>query len=200
MKFAGIILAAGSSERMGWPKALLEIGGVTFADRLIGTFATHLAPVVVVLGASAETIRAELRRAGEAEILVNPDFELGQITSLQCALRALPAGIDGFCFTTVDCPMVRGKTVELLVEAHIRDGGQHRFAVPRYQGRHGHPVCCDGRMREEFLALSPGQTAREVLHKYVEETLYLDVEDPAILDDVDTPEEYKRLLAASRTA
>src|SRR5436190_17427978 len=100
---------------MGFPKALLEFRGETFLDGLIQTFGPHCAPVVAVLGAEAPRIRAGLRLAHRAVILENPDWPLGQITSMQCGLRAAPADARGVLFTLVDHPNVRMSTIEELL-------------------------------------------------------------------------------------
>jgi CTP:molybdopterin cytidylyltransferase MocA len=102
----GLILAAGESRRMGSPKALLEFQGETFLDRLIGLFSRRCSPVIAVLGAQQEMVRAGLRRADVALLVENPDFRLGQLTSMQCGLRAVPAEADGVLFTLVDHPAV----------------------------------------------------------------------------------------------
>ena len=90
MSVAGIILAAGESRRMGFPKALLRYRDETFLDTLIGLFAARCSPVIVVLGAHADRIRARTLRP--ATFVINPDYQRGQTSSMQCGLRAVPAG------------------------------------------------------------------------------------------------------------
>ncbi len=189
MNVAGLILAAGESRRMGSPKALLEWRGETFLDHLIGCLATHCAPVVVVLGASAETIRAGLRRP--ADFVLNPDYLLGQLTSMQCGLRAIPHQAQGVLFTLVDHPNVSPATLAALL--HFAPGPPPLLRIPRYQGRRGHPLFFSRRLIPEFLALPPAAAARDVVHRHAAEIDYLDVPDAGILDDVDDPETYRRL-------
>ena len=110
----GLILAAGESRRMGSPKALLEFQGETFLDRLIGLFTRRCSPVIAVLGARQETVRAGLRRAGEALLVENRNFHLGQLASMQCGLRAVPADAGGVLFTLVDHPAVAPESVAAL--------------------------------------------------------------------------------------
>jgi molybdenum cofactor cytidylyltransferase len=184
---AGLILAAGESSRMGYPKALLEFRGETFLDRLIGIFAEHCSPVVAVLGAEAARIRAGLLSASRALIVENADYKLGQITSMQRGLREVPADAAGVLFTLVDHPNVRSSTVAELLRQ------QAAVAIPRFGGRRGHPIYFSRELAEEFLALDPNSTARVVLERHAAEIRYVDVEDPGILDDVDDPEIYRRL-------
>lgn len=197
MSLSGLILAAGASRRMGAPKALLDLGGETFLDRLIATFAPSCSPVIVVLGYQAETIRSGLRRAGQVTVVVNPGPERGQLSSLQCGLDAVPAGSEGVIFTPVDYPAVRPSTVAALA-ARFRQRADHELIViPRSEGRHGHPACCARQVIEELAALPVDVQARDVVRRHREHTCYVDVDDPGILADADDPEAYQRLLEAS---
>ena len=194
MTTAGLILAAGESRRMGSHKALLELQGETFLDRLIGLFSRHCAPVIAVLGAGQESIRATMRRAREALLVENPDFRFGQLSSMQCGLRAVPADADAVLFTLVDHPAVRPETIAQL----LAYGGREPIRIPRFGGRRGHPILFSKSVVPEFLALPAGSSAKEVVSRYAGEIAYLDVDDPGILADVDDPEAYRRLLAESR--
>jgi molybdenum cofactor cytidylyltransferase len=187
---AGLILAAGRSSRMGSPKALLKLRGETFLDNLIAIFREYCDPVVVVLGHDAEVVRAGIRRAEWARIVVNADYSLGQLSSLQCGLRALPSAVDGGIFTPVDYPNIASETVRRLAVS----AGSSPICVPRYRGKRGHPVCFRSELIPEFLALASDSQAREIIHRYAERTCYVDVEDPGILDDIDDVEAYARLL------
>jgi len=177
---------------MGSPKALLEFQGETFLDRLIGLFSRHCAPVIAVLGAEAVGIRAALRRASEAVVVENPDFRLGQISSMQCGLRAVPREATGVLFTLVDHPAVAAETIAALVAPAAQ------LRIPRRDGRRGHPIYFSSALIPEFLALPNTSTARDVVARHEAEIAYLDLDDPGILADVDDPEAYRRLLAGSR--
>jgi molybdenum cofactor cytidylyltransferase len=190
VSYAGLILAAGESSRMGSPKALLEFRGDTFLDRLIRCFSAYCAPVIVVLGHEPEVIRAGVRAAGSAVFVLNPDYSRGQFSSLQCGLRAVPEEAAGVLFTPVDHPNIEPATVRQLIAAGAP------IAIPQYLGRHGHPVLFTRALIPEFLALGPDAQARQVLHGHAGEIRYLDVADPGILDDIDDPDAYHRLLAA----
>ena len=187
---AGLILAAGESRRMGFPKALLPYREETFLDRLARLFAARCAPVIVVLGAEAERIRAGVHPA--ATFVVNPDWARGQTTSMQCGLRAVPPDADGVLFTLVDHPAVRPATIDaLLVEpctALVR--------VPRCHGHRGHPIWFSRELIAEFLALPETGAARDVVHSHAAQTEFLDVDDPGILADIDDPEAYRGLTGA----
>jgi molybdenum cofactor cytidylyltransferase len=176
---------------MGSPKPLLRIDGVTFVDRLAAVLGVRCAPVIVVLGHQAETIRAGMDC--DATVVVNRDFARGQLSSLHCGLAAVPGDCDGVLFTPVDYPAIRAETVERLADAFAAGGCQ--LAVPRHAGRRGHPVCCHRSLIPEFLGLPPDGQARDVIHRHVDETKYVDVSDPGILKDIDDPVAYRELVS-----
>lgn len=183
---------------MGAPKALLELDGETFLDRLIAAFSASCSPVVVVLGHEADVIRSGLRRADKATFVLNPDYSRGQFSSLQCGLAAVPDEAEGVLFTPVDYPRVRPSTVAQIVSRFQRRADHELLVIPRSQGRRGHPVCCAREVIPEFLALPPDAQARLVVHRHREQTCFVDVDDPGILDDANDPEAYQRLLKESR--
>ena len=189
---ASVILAAGASSRMGSPKALLELRGETFLDRLIRVLGAETDPVIVVLGYHAAQIRSSLRR--NAEFVVNSNPERGQLSSLQTGLAALPPGAGGFAFIPMDCPTVREDTVAQLAGAFATRNPQTLFVIPRHGGRRGHPVFAARRIADELLALPSDAQARDVVHRYVPQTQYVDVDDPGILADVDDREAYRKLV------
>ena len=195
---AGVILAAGASSRMGSPKALLEYRGETFLGRLIRVLEAAASPVIVVLGYHAETIRPKVE--GRAQMVLNPAPERGQLSSLQTGLAAIPAEAEGFLFIPVDCPAVEENTVRRVVEAfEERDDGT-LLVIPRVrigaEVKRGHPVCAARKLIGEFLALPADAQAKDVVHRHIGETRYVDVEDAGILADVDDPEAYRRLAGA----
>src|SRR5437879_13230707 len=176
---------------MGSPKALLDVRGETFLDRLIRCLFTHCSSVIVVLGHQPEVVRAGVRSPGNAIFTLNPDYELGQFSSLQCGLRAVLQSLDGVIFTPVDHPNFEPATVARLTES------QAPIALPQYIGRHGHPVLVSRHLIPEFLALEPTDQARTVIHRHASEIEYIDVADAGVLDDIDDPESYRRLIGAA---
>ncbi len=173
---------------MGSPKALLAYGGETFLDRLSRVFAMHCDPVIVVLGAGAEEIRA--RATGPARIVINDNWRAGQTGSMQCGLRAVPPDADGVLFTLVDHPAVAPETVAALL------AGAGRVRVPRRAGRRGHPIWFARDLIPEFLALPADGAARDVVRAHAGETVFLDVDDPGILADIDDPAAYRSLIGS----
>jgi molybdenum cofactor cytidylyltransferase len=187
---AAIILSAGESRRMGTPKALLQFRGQTFIEGLIARLQVHCAPVVVVLGHDAERIRCEMGPA--AQVVVNRNYTLGMLTSLQCGLRALPEQVSYAVFTLVDHPDPAGATIAAVVNAPPAP-----VVIPRFEGRKGHPVRLSRVVIEELLALPPGAKPTDVLYRHVDATRFLDTADPGVVDDIDDRAAYDELMARS---
>jgi molybdenum cofactor cytidylyltransferase len=116
---------------------------------------------------------------------------MGQITSMQCGLRAVPPATRGVLFTLVDHPNVAESTIADLLRQDAL------LAIPRHRGRRGHPIYFSREVAAEFLAVDPSASARVVLERHAGDIRYVDVDDPGILDDVDDPEAYRRLQATS---
>jgi molybdenum cofactor cytidylyltransferase len=179
--FAAIILAAGASTRMGRRKAELDYRGETFAARLVRIFGLFCEDVIVV-DSKPETFPG-------ARVVVNPDPSRGMLSSLQCGMRGVAEHTVAVCFTPVDYPAVQESTVREVIGGWSGE----TIRIPRYQGRRGHPVLVARGLLPEFLALPAEAQAREVVHRHAGSTVYVDVDDPGILQDIDTPADYERL-------
>jgi CTP:molybdopterin cytidylyltransferase MocA len=186
---AGIILAAGESRRMGFPKAMLRYRDETFLDTLIGLFVARCSPVIVVLGSNADRIRERTTRP--AEFVYNPDYLRGMTTSLQCGLRCIPPDTEGVLFTLVDHPAVAPQTIDALLAA-----SGPTLRVPRHAGRRGHPIWFSAALIPEFLSLPDTGAARDVVRAHAAETEYLDLDDTGIVADIDDPAAYGKLTGA----
>ncbi len=185
-----IILSAGESRRMGTPKALLNFRGRTFLDTLISQLGLYCHPVIVVLGHDADRIRsASTASSASARVVVNPDYPLGMLTSLQCGLRAVPASASHAIFTLVDHPDPSASTLAAVVNAPPAP-----VVIPRFAGRKGHPVRLSRLVIEEILALPPDAKPTDVLYRHLAATQFLHTEDPGVVDDVDDRAAYHELL------
>ncbi len=179
---------------MGAAKALLRLGHETFTDRLIGILGAECDPVIVVVGHEAQTVLSGVDRKDDATFVMNPSYREGQLSSLQCGLRALPEDADGVMFTPVDYPAVAAGTITALARAFRERPDAVSIVVPSCEGRHGHPVCCARHLIREFLDLPPSGQARDVIRAHSLETIYVETGDAGILRDIDDREAYDRLV------
>ncbi len=184
------MLAGGRSERMGRPKAELEIDDETFLQRAVSTLsAGGCQEVVVVTGPSAELVPGP-QPDGEVRAAAFGGAE--QIDSLRSGIRALPADAEAAVVIPVDHPLVKPETVARLIEA-FRDSGAP-IVVPTHEGKGGHPVLFGEELFDELLEGDAPEGARSIVHAHASELLRLDVEDRGVLIDVDTPEDYDRYI------
>ena len=119
-----VVLSAGESSRMGRPKALLPIDGQTFIEKIVGALKeSSVAKVIVVLGHNADEMRRHIQHL-PIEILVNPDYKLGQLSSLQVAVRSLEkeADCDGMLVHLVDHPYVNTQLVQTMIKRYENTG------------------------------------------------------------------------------
>jgi molybdenum cofactor cytidylyltransferase len=177
---------------MGTPKALLDLHGETFIARLTRVLAPYCDSITVVLGSHVDQIRPHV--PNRARVVVNPDPDRGQLSSLQTALVELPANSTGIAFIPVDCPAVTEETVATLANAFEHRTPETLFVIPRMGNKRGHPVFAARSIADELLALAPTDKASEIVHGHVPNTQYVDLTDPGIFADIDTPEAYQRLL------
>jgi molybdenum cofactor cytidylyltransferase len=202
--FAGLILAAGDSSRMGRDKALLTwppptTGQASSGDTFLSAAIRSLAPatefVLVVVGKN-EAALAPIIYARGASLVVNPDPSRGQFSSLQVGLReVLNHGRDAAMVTLVDRPPVSGATIQVLRDAFAA-GSQNIWAVvPEYSGKHGHPYLVGREMIEAFLRVPATSIAREIEHRHQDHIQYVQVDDPLIAANINTPEDYAKLVA-----
>ena len=201
--FAGVILAAGDSSRMGRDKALLPWpppaagqapSGETFLSAAIRSLSRNTEFVVVVVGKN-EAALAPIIYAHGASLVVNPDPSRGQFSSLQVGLReVLNHGRDAAMVTLVDRPPVKSATIQTLHEA-FEGAGQNTWAVvPEFSGKHGHPYLAGREMIEAFLRVPATSIARDIEHRHQDHIQYMGVDDPLVAVNINTPEDYAALL------
>ncbi len=183
---------------MGRPKALLPIGRECFVSRLARTFAEAGIGDIVVVGAdSMPAIRAALDAAGlTVPVVENPHRERGQLSSLQVGLAALgPPEPEAIVMSPVDVPLVSADTVRAIVHAWRQ---RHAPVVrPVREGRHGHPVVFDRSVFGELIRADPAAGANAVVRAHATEAVDVAVDDEGAFQDIDTPEDYARLIGSA---
>lgn len=186
----GILLAAGESRRMGFPKPLLRIGNDTFLTRTLHSMLEVARAVVVVTGAYEQPVRDQVSISRRLRIVHNPDFPRGQLSSLKCAIGATSPDVDGVLMHLADHPLVQGATFRALAEKY--EVTQAPILIACHRGRRGHPVLFAKRVFSELLAAPEGEGARFVVNADPARVVYVEVEDPGVTLDLDTPEDLKR--------
>lgn len=189
---SAVILSAGESSRMGRPKALLPIDGRTFIERIVASLEHGgIERIVVVLGFNAEELRRQIAHL-PVEILVNPDFQLGQLSSLQVAVRHLQAdkNCHGMMVHLVDHPYIDPQLVQLMLRRF--DESKPLIVVPRYRGKRGHPVIFSSSLFADLLNAPMDEGAKAVVNAHRDQTLEIETEDVGITLDIDTPELYRQ--------
>lgn len=191
--FAGVILAAGASSRMGRDKALLPWQGGTFLSTAIQALQRETELVIVVAGQNASKLEP-IVYANAAFLVVNPHPELGQMSSLQRGLEeVLNRGRDAAVVTLVDRPAPNPQTIHQTKAAFLAAGDEFWAAVPDYRGRHGHPIVVGREMMDAFLRVPGTSSARDVEHAHQQHMLYVSVDDPLVAANVNTEEDYEKI-------
>jgi molybdenum cofactor cytidylyltransferase len=195
--FAGVILAAGASSRMGRDKALLPWRDGTFLSTAIRALQPLTELIIVVAGANAQNLEP-ITNANAAFMAINPNPQLGQFSSLQAGLQdVLNRGRDAAIVTLVDRPPAEVETIEQIKSSFLSSDEQVWTVVPEYRGKHGHPFVIGREMIEAFLRAPIGSSAREVEHANQTHIRYVPVSDPLVTANVDTPEDFEKLRAGT---
>lgn len=187
---AAVILSGGASRRMGSPKALLSYQGRPFLEHLLDV-SRHAKIGVrrVVLGADAEPISKEIQLAPE-EIVINSDWEKGQLSSIHAALRSLPAQTDGIILFLIDHPLISAALVEELI-ASFYDSGKP-IVLPVCDGRRGHPVIFSSALYEELLNAPAETGARSVVWAHAGEIQAVRTNEEGCILNLNDPDTLQR--------
>lgn len=187
---AGVILAGGSATRYGEPKQLLPWRGEPLIRHVArAALNAGLDPVVVVGGAYTSEI-SRVMGDMNMQIVHNADWEAGQSTSLQTGMRVLPENTGSVIFLLADQPLVTTHLINALVESHAES--LCSIVAPLVDGERGNPVLFDQETFPELMDLSGDAGGRSLFSRY--QALWVPWHDPNLLIDVDTPEDYHRLL------
>ena len=190
-QIAGIILAAGASTRYGQPKQLLDWNGVPLLARVADAAqAAGLSPVIVVLGSHAEAARAALDER-PLNVVMNWRWSEGLSTSVQLGLAALPPQTDAAILLQCDQPLLTADLLRAIVGRFEETGAA--IVHPVHAGRRGTPTLFHRRLFPELAAVSGDQGGRALIATHADDVATVEVSDPDLLADIDTPADYERL-------
>lgn len=191
---AGLLLMAGLSSRLGFPKALLPYGGRVLIERVLEqALASRLSRVILVLGFQAPRIRSAIRfLEGDLrlEILVNRHFDQGLSSTIRAGLRVLDPSAEGVMFILGDQPLLNTAVIDRLIRAFRRH--QAPMVVPCYGNRPGNPVIFGRGLLPELMDLRGDTGGREIIKRNPEQVLKVPIRPQYRGWDVDTWDDYDR--------
>lgn len=187
-----IILAGGESRRMGRPKMLLPFRGKTMLEKVIdhvtGSKVDH---TLVVLGAEKEKV-GELIKNYPVTHCYNDNYKEGMLSSVKYGIKRLPDNCRAFLVFQGDQPLILSSTTDKVVDAY-KAAGKGIF-MPVFNNRRGHPLLIDSKYRPDVEQLDSNYGLRGLAAKFPDEVTGIEVDDPGILLDFDTPEDYNKEL------
>jgi len=188
---SAIILAAGESKRMGRPKMLLPWGKTTVIEQVISAYINgRIDDIIVVTGGYKEHVE-KILKTHPVRVVHNERYEDGEmLSSLQCGLRSLKPEAEAMLVALGDQPQVQERSVRRVCEAFQES--KSPIVVPSYQMRRGHPWLVARPLWDELLKMKSPQSPRDFLNGHRDEIQYVEVDDPNILADLDTPEDYQK--------
>lgn len=188
----GIILAAGESSRMGAVKQTLPFNGKTILQWVIdNAIASSLQRVVVVIGHRVDLIEPMLE-GKDITVVINSDYQTGQSSSLKAGLRSLTGETEAVLFLLGDQPLVESETINSILSGYVTS--KSPIVLPMFNGKRGNPVLFSRETFSTLESLSGDCGARTLFQEYAGKILEVPVDDPNIHFDLDTEDDYRRLL------
>jgi len=193
VRAAAVLLAAGASSRMGRAKALLPWRGRPLAAWQAEQLAEHCGEVVVVLGSRAGSVGGAVAGLPRTRTVINDDWEAGRAGSIRAGVAALGPTADAVVIAGVDQP-INAATIAALLDLLDAEPAAC-IAVPRHGGRNGHPPCFRAALVPELLAVDEATEGLRAVHRrHADATAFVDLDDPTVLLDLNTPRDYDRAL------
>ena len=194
MDVSGVLLSAGESKRMGQPKALLKFGERSNIENLLDEYlSSQLDKIIVVTGFNGESLKKFIEKKTKdkkLKIVINEHYNLGMFSSVQKGIAEISRG--GILIGIVDNPFTNSTVIGELIENF--SGGE--IVIPDYHGKGGHPVIIPFSLREEILNANPEKTSlKDVFSCHLDMIKRIKFEDQTITFDMDTVEDYNRLLS-----
>jgi molybdenum cofactor cytidylyltransferase len=194
-KIGAVILAAGESKRMGFPKQLIEICGEKIIRIVVmKVLNVGFGDIVVVLGHMARDIARYIDDMIGIKIIVNPRYREGMSTSLIEGIKNLRQDIEAFMVILGDQPFVSKETMEKIIETYYGMERKPLMVVPTYRRLRGNPVLISSRIAKEIMSLRGDIGARALMERYKAYISYIEIQDPGVVLDIDTKEDLEKAL------
>ncbi|HUX59298.1 MAG TPA: nucleotidyltransferase family protein [Bacteroidales bacterium] len=185
----GLILAAGESKRMGFPKMLLDFNGITMIENVIrNVTSSDIDYTIVVLGADKDKL-IELVEQSFIRYCYNENYKEGMLSSVKCGFRNLPPDIEAVMVFQGDQPLIIPRVTNMVIEAYRVSG--KGIVIPVYKKKRGHPLLIGKKYRNEIEKLDPVKGLRSLAYHFSDDVLEVDIDDSGILKDFDTYNDYK---------
>lgn len=184
----GLILAAGESKRMGRPKLLLPYGEKTVIETVLTVVKQSKLDQSCLIVRPEDEIISSLARSLGFEIAINPEPGRGMLSSIIVGLERIPKEAEAVVLILGDQPGISTSAIDLLIVGYRLKG--KGLVLPVFQGKRGHPILFDLKYREEIKALNPEIGLRQLMQLHPEDILEIPVNEPGIIVDLDTPEDY----------
>jgi len=183
-----IILAAGESTRMRFPKMLLPFRGTTIIEQVIeNVINSQVDDTVVVLGADGDEIKKVIDN-WPVRHCFNEFYKEGMLSSVKCGFRMLPRDFEAVLVFPGDQPLIKPEITDRLISAFRAKG--KGILVPLYGNKRGHPLLISSRYREQVMSLDQEAGLRSLALKYPGDVLEVGTDSPDILKDIDNHEDY----------
>jgi len=187
----GLVLAAGESKRMRKPKMLLPFRGRTIIETVLGeALKSGLDETWVVLGGDREAVEEKIIHL-PVKICVNRNFKKGMLSSIHRGLQSISPNTEAVCLILGDQPEIHADTINHLIRAFRKS--EQGMVIPVYKGRRGHPVIIDAGYRKEIFVLNPDIGLKELMQRHPGDIHEVEMDEEAVLKDIDTPEDYQKL-------
>ena len=188
-----IVLAAGTSTRMGKQKLLLPFKDKTIVEAVIDTATLSVkANIVVVLGSHKEEIKGQIGNR-LVKYCVNNYFMDGMLSSVICGFKALPDNASAALIFLGDQPQIPQEAADMVIKTWKQN--KKGIVIPTFEGKRGHPVLFETKYIDEIIKLDPVKGLRSLSRTFKEDVLEVECNMPEILRDIDTPEEYQKEIS-----
>jgi molybdenum cofactor cytidylyltransferase len=185
-----IILAAGESSRMGSPKMLLPFKDSTMLGSVIGNvLASDIDNIMIVLGADKDKV-FDIVQKHPVSHCINDNYKEGMLSSVQCGFRNLPSDFEAVLVFQGDQPLIVSNVINSVIEAYVSSG--KGIVMPVFRRKRGHPLLISKKYIDEIEKIDAGEGLRSLAYKFSDDVLEVETDQPGILRDIDTYEEYTR--------